>query len=252
MRETVTGLVLTLNGERLLEKCLTSLDFCDELLVVDSDSTDRTREIAESCGARVIVNPWPGPVAQFALALAEVRTDWVVSLDQDEYLTDELRAAIVERLSMKEPVAGYRVPRSSFYFNRFMKHSGWYPDLLLRVFRTGQMEVSASGAHYRFTPLGTTGRLTGDIRHYPYDSFSQHMEKINYYAEEGAKSLREKGRRGGPGTALLHGAARFLKLYLLKLGLLDGRAGFYNAMAGFYYTFQKYIRIEETGKWGDN
>ncbi|WP_285907221.1 glycosyltransferase family 2 protein [Pseudodesulfovibrio pelocollis] len=252
MRETVTGLVLTLNGERLLEKCLTSLDFCDELLVVDSESTDRTREIAESCGARVIVNPWPGPVAQFKLALAEVRTDWIVSLDQDEYLTDELRAAIIERLAMQEPVAGYHVSRSSFYFDRFMKHSGWYPDLLLRVFRTGQMDVSASGAHYHFTPRGKTGRLIGDIRHFPYESFSQHMEKINYYAEEGAKALREKGRRGGPVTALLHGAARFLKLYLLKLGLLDGQAGFYNAMAGFYYTFQKYIRIEETGKWGDN
>jgi len=252
MRETVTGLVLTLNGERLLEKCLTSLDFCDELLVVDSGSTDRTREIAEACGARVIVNPWPGPVAQFKLALAEVRTDWVVSLDQDEYLTDELRQAIVERLARQEPVAGYYVPRSSFYFNRFMKHSGWYPDQLLRVFRTGRMEVSASGAHYRFTPLGETERLAGDIHHYPYESFRQHMEKINYYAEEGAKALREKGRRGGPAAALLHGTARFLKLYLLKLGLLDGRAGFYNAVAGFYYAFQKYVRIEETGKWGDS
>lgn len=250
MRETVTGLVLTLNGERLLEKCLKSLGFCDELLVVDSGSTDRTREIAQACGARVLVNPWPGPVAQFKLALAEIRTTWVVSLDQDEYLSDELRDSIVKRLSMQERVAGYFVPRSSFYFNRFMKHSGWYPDHLFRVFRAGRMEVTASGAHYHFTPLGETGRLTGDILHYPYESFRQHMEKINYYAEEGAKALRDKGRRGGLGPALLHGAGRFAKLYLLKLGLLDGRAGFYNAAAGAYYTFQKYIRIEETAKWG--
>jgi glycosyltransferase involved in cell wall biosynthesis len=250
MRETATGLVLTYNGERLLEKCLKSLDFCDELLVVDSQSTDRTREIAEACGARVIINPWPGPVAQFKLALAEIRTTWVVSLDQDEYLTDELRASIEKRLTMKERVAGYYVPRSSFYFNRFMKHSGWYPDYLLRVFRAGKMEVTASGAHYHFSPRGETQKLTGDIRHYPYESFQQHMEKINYYAEEGAKALREKGRRGGLAQALLHGVARFFKLYFLKAGLLDGKAGFYNAMAGFYYTFQKYLRIEETGKWG--
>ncbi len=95
MKETVTGLVLTYNGERLLEKCLKSLDFCDELLVVDSESSDRTREIAKKCGARVIVNPWPGPVKQFKLALSEISTTWVVSLDQDEFLTDELRDNII-------------------------------------------------------------------------------------------------------------------------------------------------------------
>jgi glycosyltransferase involved in cell wall biosynthesis len=249
MRETVTGLVLTFNGERLLEKCLKSLNFCDELLVVDSASTDRTRDIAEACGARVIVNPWPGPVAQFKLALAEVKTTWVVSLDQDEYLTEELSEAIQDKLSRQERVAGYMVPRSSFYFNRFMKHSGWYPDYLFRVFRSGKMEVTASGAHYHFKPRGETLKLSGDILHYPYESFQQHMEKINYYAEEGAKALREKGRRGGAIPAILHASMRFMKLYLLKAGFLDGKAGFYNAMAGFYYTFQKYIRVEETSKW---
>jgi glycosyltransferase involved in cell wall biosynthesis len=250
MRETVTGLVLTYNGERLLEKCLKSLDFCDELLVVDSRSTDRTREIAEKCGARVVVRPWPGPVAQFNFALKEIGTTWVVSLDQDEMLTDELRASIEDRLKTGEKVAGYYVPRSSYYFNRFMKHSGWYPDYLLRVFRTGKMEVTASGAHYHFNPLGETKKLSGDILHYPYESFKQHMDKINYYAEEGAAALREKGRKGGPGRALLHAAMRFVKLYLLKRGFLDGTAGLCNALAGFYYTFQKYIRVEEQGKWG--
>jgi len=252
MRETVTGLVLTFNGERLLEKCLKSLDFCDEILVVDSASTDRTREIAEQYGATVIVNPWPGPVAQFKLALSKISTTWVVSLDQDEFLTDELRANIIGKLSAKEQVAGYYTPRSSFYFNRFMKHSGWYPDYLFRVFRSGKMEVSASGAHYHFTPRGETFKLKGDILHYPYESFQQHMEKINYYAEEGAKALREKGRKGGLLQGMLHGVMRFIKLYLLKLGFLDGKAGFYNAMAGFYYTFQKYVRVEETEKWGGN
>lgn len=250
MRETVTGLILTYNGERLLEKCIKSLAFCDEILVVDSESTDRTREIAEACGARIIVNPWPGPVAQFKLALAEIKTTWVVSLDQDEFLTDELRENIIAKLSKKENVAGYYTPRSSFYFNRFMKHSGWYPDYLFRFFRSGKMEVSASGAHYHFTPRGETLKLSGDILHYPYETFQQHMDKINYYAEEGAKSLREKGRKGGLLRGLAHGIMKFIKLFLLKAGFLDGKAGFYNAMAGFYYTFQKYIRVEETQKWG--
>ncbi|WP_316901602.1 glycosyltransferase family 2 protein [Pseudodesulfovibrio indicus] len=251
MRETVTGLVLTYNGERWLEQCLKSLDFCDELLVVDSESTDRTREIAERCGARVLVRAWPGPVDQFKFALKEVATTWVVSLDQDEILTDELRESIRTAVGRKERLAGYYVPRSSFYFNRFMKHSGWYPDHLLRVFRCGQMEVSASGAHYHFKPRGETKKLAGDILHYPYESFRQHMDKINYYAEEGAAALRAKGVSSGPGKALLHAVMRFIKLYLLKLGFLDGTAGLCNALAGFYYTFQKYIRVNEKGKWGD-
>lgn len=250
MRETVTGLVLTFNGERLLEKCLKSLDFCDELLVVDSQSADRTREIAEACGARVVVRPWPGPVDQFRFALGEIATTWVVSLDQDEFLTDELRSNIENKLAARERVAGYYVPRSSFYFNRFMKHSGWYPDYLFRVFRLGKMEVTASGAHYHFNPRGETFKLSGDILHYPYESFRQHMDKINYYAEEGAAALREKGRKGGACRALLHAQMRFVKLYLLKLGFLDGTAGLCNALAGFHYTFQKYIRVEERGKWG--
>jgi len=251
-RDTVTGLVLTYNGERIFDRCLKSLNFCDEILVVDSQSTDHTLEIAEKHGARIIVNPWPGPVKQFQLALAEIKTDWVVSLDQDEYLTEELQKNIIAKLSADESVAGYYTPRSSFYFNRFMKHSGWYPDYLFRFFRAGKMEVTASGAHYHFEPKGATAKLTGDILHYPYESFEQHMEKINYYAEEGAKSLREKGKKGGWFKGILHGKMRFIKLYFLKLGFLDGKAGFYNAMAGFYYTFQKYIRVEETEKWGGN
>ena len=265
MKPTVTGLVLTFQGERLLEKCLASLDFCDTVLVMDSQSTDRTREIAEAAGARVEVRPWSGPVDQFRHALGLIDTDWVVSLDQDEYLSPELRASITGMLQdtgkaapatdpAKDPahdLAGYRVNRRSFYFNRFMKHSGWYPDRLLRVFRTGRMEVTSSGAHYHFTPQGRTARLNGDVVHYPYRNFREHLDKINSYAQQAADEMRAQGKRGGLTRALVHGKLRFWKLYFLKLGFLDGRAGFINALAGFYYAFQKYIRIEEKGDWGE-
>ncbi len=255
MKTTVTGLVLTYQGERLLERCLASLDFCDKLIVVDSQSTDRTRQIAEAAGARVEVRPWPGPVDQFRFALGLVDTDWVVSLDQDEHLSAELRDSIVQALEAEEDeyedMAGYWVSRRSFYFNRFMKHSGWYPDRLLRVFRAGRMSVTASGAHYHFSPQGRTERLKGDIVHYPYRSFREHLDKINSYAQQAADEMRAKGKRGGLFKAVAHAKLRFLKLYVLKLGLLDGRAGFINALAGAYYAFQKYIRIEEKGDWGE-
>ncbi|MBC16459.1 MAG: glycosyl transferase family 2 [Desulfovibrio sp.] len=251
MRETATGLVLTYNGERILDKCLQSLDFCDEIIVVDSGSTDSTVEIAEKHGARVLVNPWPGPVKQYAFVLPQIKNDWLVCIDQDEYLSDELRDNIIDKLSANEPVSGYYVPRSSFYFDRFMKHSGWYPDYLYRVFRNGQVKITASGPHQHFAPTGKSEKLTGDIMHYTYESFMEHITKINYYAEVGAEDLRAKGRKGGLTRALLHGWMKFIKIYFLKAGLLDGKAGFYNAVAGFFYTFQKYIRVEETKKWGE-
>jgi glycosyltransferase involved in cell wall biosynthesis len=250
---TVTGLVLTYNGERLLDQCLASLDFCDEILVVDSLSRDATVEIAKAHGARIIERAWPGPVDQFRHALENIHTDWVVSLDQDEFLEPRLKNALVATLKEGSPpadLAGYWVNRRSFYFNRFMKHSGWYPDRLLRVFRSGRMTVSASGAHYRFTPEGPTERLAGDIVHYPYRNFAEHMEKMNSYAQQGADALRAKGRKGGVFRAITHAKLRFLKLYVLKLGVLDGRAGFINACAGAYYAFQKYVRIEEKEDWG--
>ncbi|MGE4298661.1 MAG: glycosyltransferase family 2 protein [Desulfovibrionaceae bacterium] len=247
MAETVTGLVLTFNGERLLDKCLESLAFCDKILVVDSQSTDRTREIAEKHGAAFVVRPWEGPVPQFLFALDMIDTDWVVSLDQDEWLTDTLRAGVEKavRGGADAGLAGFWCPRSSWYFDRFLMHSGWYPDRLFRVFRNGKMEVSASGPHYSFKPLGPTGNLTGDIRHVPYENLAAHMDKINYYTQEAANDLRAKGRRGGLVSALAHGAARFAKIYLLRRGFLDGRAGLILAIHGFVYAFHKYLRAAE-------
>lgn len=246
-----TGLVLTLNGERLLERCLRSLDFCDEILVVDSESTDRTVEIAEQCGARVLVNPWPGPVDQFRFALENIDDGWIVNLDQDEIFDDTLRQSVQQAIADPGDKVAFEAARSTWYFDRFMRHSGWYPDYQLRLFRKGGAELRTHGPHYGWYALGPSGRLDGDILHYSYRNFSEHLQKIDYYAEQGAAHLRGKGRKGGVFPAITHGAGRFMKLYVFKLGLLDGRAGFINAVTGAYYAFQKYIRVEEDGYWGD-
>jgi glycosyltransferase involved in cell wall biosynthesis len=255
MAPRTVGLILTYNGERLLGRCLQSLRFCDEILVVDSLSTDTTAGIAKAAGAKVLVRRWEGPGPQFRFALEHIRAmrpavDWVVSLDQDEWLSDELAASIRAAIAADGGHAGFWMPRSSFYFNRFMRHSGWYPDLLLRLFRPDGMEVHVSGAHYSFHPLGPTGRLAGDIVHYPYRNFREHLDKVNSYAQQGADDLRAKGRRGGVLPGLLHGGARFAKLYLLKLGFLDGRAGFINAAHGAFYAFLKYVRADGPETWG--
>lgn len=249
MRPTITALVLTYNGERLLDRCLASLSFCDRILVVDSFSTDRTVDMAREAGAEVLQRRWEGPGPQFAYAFEQIPSGWVVSLDQDEICSDELRESILAAVAGDADVAGYWIPRRSWYFDRFLKHSGWYPDRLLRLFRAGRMEVGVSGAHYSFHPKGGTGTLTGDILHYPYENFRQHLDKINDYAQKGADDLRAKGRRGGVLRGLCHGFGRFVRIYLLKRGFLDGRAGLINAMHGAFYAFLKHLRVEE-GDWG--
>lgn len=255
MAPHIIGLILTYNGERLLDRCLVSLAFCDHILVVDSLSTDATVDMAKAAGATVLSRRWEGPGPQFRFALEHIRAmdpkvDWVVSLDQDEYLTDELGANIRQALQNPGAAAGFLTPRSSFYCDRFLRYSGWYPDYLLRVFRPSGMEVHVSGAHYCFKPLGPTRKLVGDIIHYPYRNFREHLDKINSYAQQGADALKEKGCTGGVCAGVIHGGARFLKLYLLKLGFLDGRAGFINAVHGAFYAFLKYVRAAECGDWG--
>ncbi|MDR3641296.1 MAG: glycosyltransferase family 2 protein [Humidesulfovibrio sp.] len=249
------GLVLTYNGERLLARCLASLAFCEHILVVDSHSTDDSVAIARAVGAEVLLRRWEGPGPQFRFALEHIQAmtpevDWVVSLDQDEWLTDELAANIRTATASDTANAGFWMARSSFYFNGFMRHGGWYPDRLLRLFRPGSMEIRVSGAHESFHPLGPTGQLNGDIVHYPYRDFREHLDKINSYSQQAADELRRKGRKGGVLAGIVHGFARFAKLYLIKLGVLDGRAGFINAAHGAFYAFLKYVRAAGPETWG--
>ncbi len=253
---SITGLVLTYNGERLLARCLDSLGFCERILVIDSFSTDRTEVIAREAGCIFVQHKWEGPAAQFAYAfelLDEMGAEWVFSLDQDELCSPELRESVLRATAeadlQQKNLAGFWISRRSWYYDRFLMHSGWYPDRLLRVFRNGRMNASVSGAHYSFHPLGSAQRIDGDILHYPYSSFREHLDKINSYAQQGADDLAARGKHGGILAGLAHGFGRFLRIYVLKKGFLDGRAGFINAAHGAFYAFLKYVRVDE-GNWG--
>lgn len=244
-----TGLILTYNGEKYLKQCIQSLSFCKEILVIDSNSQDKTVEIAQKNGARVIINSWKGPTKQFEFAFKHIHTDWVISLDQDEILSPELQEEIKHNLHHNDKkYAGFFCPRKSFYFDRFIKHCGWYPDYLLRVFYLPKTSLYTSGPHYGFRVSGDTLKLKGHIIHYPYENLFHHMEKINYYTQEAAKDMAEKNISSGVIKALGHGLARFMKIYFLKLGFLDGKAGFILSLNAFFYGFHKYIRVLEFKK----
>lgn len=244
---SVTAVVLTCNGQKWLSRTLESLSFCDRLLVVDSGSTDATLDICKAAGADVLHRAWEGTIPQFRFAFANVATPWIVTLDQDEYLSPELAASLAEALADPGDAAGFFCSRRSFYYDRFLRHGGWYPDWLLRAFRLDRAEIRGTLPHEEFHPAGPTRRLSGDIIHYPYADLAEHLAKINSYTTAAARELQAKGRRCGLGSALGHGAAKFFRQYLLKRGFLDGRAGFLLAVHAFIYAFHKYAKLAELG-----
>lgn len=245
MPASVTGVVLTFNGERWLAETLKSLDFCDALLVVDSGSTDGTLAIAEAAGAKVLHRAWEGTIPQFRYAFEHVSTPWIVTLDQDEFLSPELKDALRGALADPGVAGGFFCPRRSWYLDRFIRHGGWYPDHLLRAFRLDAVEIRGTLPHEEFHPTGPTRTLAGDIVHYPYADLAEHLDKINSYTTIAARELHARGRRSGLGKALSHGVGKFLKKYLLKQGFRDGRAGLVLAVHDFLYAFQKYMKLAE-------
>lgn len=250
---SITALIITLNGERLLDRCLESLSFCTRVLIVDSFSSDSTESIARKHNAVFIQNPWPGNAKQILFGMAWLKehapTEWVLMLDCDEVVSPELRESILQAIANPGDNTSYSMPRRTWYFDRFLRHGGSYPDRLFRLFRPNAIQVDNRGAHQKFVPKGPSGALKGDLLHYTYSSFRNQLEKLNDYAERGARDLEAHGRRGGVIRGLIHGTWRFLDMYVRKLGFLDGRAGFLMAAHTSFYTFLKYVRIHE-GAWG--
>lgn len=252
MKAEVTGLVLTRDSEATIRGVLESFDFCDEIVVVDSGSTDATVSIAEAAGARVIFNAWEGYVPQFRFALTQVRTPWVALLDSDECYSPELKREVQAALAEPGDVLGFYLCRRSFYYDRFINHSGWYPDRLFRVFHMDAVELHGVLIHQEFHPCAEaasrTRRLKGDILHYPYTDIARHVEKLNTYTTDGARELYLRGRGSSRFPllqALGHGAARFLRQYVLKSGFRDGRTGFLLALQAAYGAFLKYVKLME-------
>ncbi len=241
----VTAVVLTFNGQRHLHKTMESLDFCDEILVVDSGSADASLDIAQKAGARILHRDWEGTIPQFKFAFAQVRTKWIITLDQDEWLDPDLERAVEHVLRTPGGPVGYFMNRRSWYLDRYLRHSGWYPDRLLRLFQKNAVQIAGTLPHEEFKAMGNTAVLPGDIIHHPYEDLSEHLRKIDAYTRDASRELARKGNRGGVMAGIGHGLAKFMRQYVLKLGFLDGRAGLVLAVHAFFYAFHKYVRAWE-------
>jgi glycosyltransferase involved in cell wall biosynthesis len=236
--------VITLNEEDRIDDCLASVDFCDELLVVDSHSTDRTREKAAARGARVIERDWPGHVKQKEFAIRAAAHEWVLCIDADERVTPELRAEILALREAGFPRhAGWNYPRKVFYLGAFIEHGLWYPDRQLRLFDKRRGKWGGHDPHDRVELEGSIGELRGDLLHYSYRDFADHLRTIDKYTTIMARGLHERGVRASPLDLLTHSSMRFVKGYFLKLGFLDGWRGVLIAYLAAYYAGLKYAKL---------
>lgn len=245
----VSAVLITQNEEQNLPAALDSVRFCDETVVVDCDSRDRTREVAAAAGARVIVNaPWPGFTQQRNVAVDAARNDWVLCLDADERLSQPLREEIKGLRAQGFDRAGYRIPRVAFYLGRWIRGTDWYPDPQLRLFDRRRGRWEGALIHESVKVEGPVGRLRCELEHYPYADISHHMRKIDGYTSLWARQAFEAGRRSGAIEMAAAAAWAFLRNYVVRHGILLGSAGLTVSTLNAFYTYAKLAKLHELAR----
>lgn len=229
---------------------LESVRFCDEVVVVDSGSTDGTLAVCRELADVVVERDWPGYVAQQNFALAQARGEWVLSIDADERVTPELAREIRSTLDGNPAVDGYRISRHVHYLGRWIDHGGWYPERRLRLLRRLKGRWAGVDPHYDAVVEGTVGELRGDIVHYTYDDLEDHVRTLNRFSSILAREHEAAGRRFSWLALLLRPPLEFLKKYVLKRGFLDGPQGFLVASLSAVYVFLKLAKLWERQRVG--
>ena len=248
-RTSLSAIVITKDNERTIGRCIESLRWADEVIVVDSGSTDRTRDICRELGAQVHeTSDWPGHGPQKNRALDRAAAAWVLSVDSDEWVTPGLRSEIERALASPEAKPAYAIPRRSSFCGRFMLHSGWWPDYVVRLFQRDAGRFTDDHTHERLVVSGRIGRLREPLMHEAITDLDQMLAKMNAYSTSSAHMKLAQGRRATLFTAVLHGVWTFVRTYIVRLGFLDGREGFMLAIAnaeGSYYRYVKLMLLAE-------
>ena len=240
----ISATLITRNESANIERAIRSLACADEIVVVDSNSTDRTREIAADLGARVITHEFEGFAAQKNFSSSQARHDWILSLDADEELDSRAQASIQDWKCSEPAAAGYHFARRARYLGRWILHSGWYPDYKLRLFDRRRGKWQGSYVHESVVVYGPVGKLRGEILHYTCDSLEDHRQRIEFYTDLAARELLERGKRIGHLRRALSPLWIFLNTYVLHLGMLDGNEGYLIAKMAARYVRRKYAKLE--------
>jgi len=241
----LTVTVITRNEAANIEAALASVAWADEILVIDSESTDDTAGIARRCGARVEVRPWPGYSSQKNYAASVAVHDWILSLDADERVTPALAAEIQSLLESEPHHRGYRIPRVSHYLGRWIRGTDWYPDYQLRLYDRRAGKWNGRQVHESVALNGESGRLSNDLQHHPYRDISEHLATIDRYTTLAAEQMRAEGRIPSLAGVALHPPFAFLRNYILRGGFKSGGAGLTVSMLNSYYVFLKLAKARE-------
>ncbi len=242
----LSAAIITFNEEKNIQRCIESLlSIADEILIIDSFSTDKTKEIAlQYTQVRFIENPFEGHIQQKNFALKNAKNDWVLSLDADEALTPELTQSISK--AFQSPTAdGYKFNRLTYYCGHWVKHCGWYPDTKVRLVRKENAQWRGENPHDRLEVLNGTNiaHLQGDLLHYSYYSAEQHYKQIEYFGDIAAKAAFTNGKRSNWFIIYSKSGFQFIKSYFLKLGILDGKTGWLISKRSAYATYRKYVKL---------
>lgn len=236
--------IITKNEAHNIRACLESAAWADEIIVVDSGSTDDTVKISESMGAQVyITGDWPGFGPQKNRALSHATGEWVLSLDADERITPPLRGEIEAALNNPQGHTAFCMPRLSSFCGRYMRHSGWYPDLVTRLFKRGSARFSEDLVHESLIVDGLIGKLRQSILHETFNDLEELLTKINQYSTAGARMLNEKNKTASLKKAIAHGLWAFFRTYILRAGFMDGREGFMLAVSTAESTYYRYAKL---------
>lgn len=244
-RPTVACVVITKNEERNIADCLASVRWADALIVVDAESRDRTVDLARGCGAKVLVRPWPGFGLQKNFGVAQASSDWILILDADERVTEELRDEVktcLERWKPDAPVA-YRIPRRNFFYGAWVRGGGVYPDYQVRLFRRGMAQYNDVAVHENLIVDGGIGTLVGHLDHYTERRIQDHFKKFGLYTTLAAQEKAKRIRTVRWIDLVFRPLVVLVKTYVLKQGFRDGVRGLIVCVFASMYTFVKYAKL---------
>ncbi len=250
MNHTISAIIITRNEADQVERCLKSLSWCDEIVIVDSGSTDETVAIARKYTDRVFVEDWKGFGAQKQSALAKAAGEWIFTIDADEVISSALSEEILHSIRREKDVNGFLIPRRNLYGSKWLRFGGQYPDYVLRLFRKKAGRFTESIVHERVIVEGKTKKLKTPIIHYAFRDLTTRIEKLNTYSTLSARQMLLSGKTVNCFSPLIHCASLFIKDYIFRLGFLDGREGFNVALLkslGVYFKYAKLIELQNKG-----